>query len=354
MKRRGRGAGVSLAGYVIFFLTVSSTVTVALTIFGLVNRGSRGNTTVISVTMLVLILLVSGLFTAADVIRRRITVARPTRRILAATEEIAAGNFDVRLDATHSYERYDDYDLIMENLNRMAEELGKSEVLTSDFVSNVSHELKTPLAVIRSYASMLEDGTLDGETRQKYITAIKDATERLSTLVSNILRLSKLENRALPPEPEEIRLAEQLEECILAYEEPIKRKAITLDCVLAEFSVRTVPSYLELVWHNLLGNAVKFTEAGGKISVTLSARGSDAVVTVADSGCGISPEIGKHIFDKFYQGDTSHAGEGNGLGLALVKKVIDVLGGEISVKSELGVGSTFTIILKGVLVVETS
>ncbi len=353
MKGRRRAAGASLSGYILFFLTVAVTVTVALTIFGLVNRESRGNTAVISLTMLALIFIVSGLFTVADVIRRRITVARPTRRILAATEQIAAGNFSIRLDAMHSYERCDDYDLIMENLNRMAEELGKSEMLKADFVSNVSHELKTPLAVIRSYASMLEDEGLCAETRVKYIKAIKDATERLSTLVANVLRLSKLENRALPPEPEIFRLDEQLAECILAHEELIEQRSILLDCALEELTARTVPSYLELVWHNLLSNAVKFTEAGGRIAVSLSRSRSDAVVTVSDSGCGISPEIGKHIFDKFYQGDTSHAGDGNGLGLALVKKVIDVLGGEISVKSELGIGSTFTIILKGVLDVET-
>ena len=133
---------------------------------------------------------------------------------------------------------------------------------------------------------------------------------------------------------------------MLAFEELIERKNLTLECDLAEVTVTSAPELLDLVWNNLLSNAVKFTDAGGRISVTLKEENGEAVVSIGDSGCGISPETGKRIFDKFYQGDTSHASEGNGLGLALVKKVIDILGGEISVKSEPGKGSIFTISLK--------
>lgn len=336
----------SFWGYFIFFLTVAFTVTLALAVFVLVNRKTEGNPVALTVTMILVILFVSGLFTLADIIRRKIMVDKPVEKILAATKKLTAGDFSVRLTAAHSYEKYDDYDLIMENLNLLAEELSKSELLKTDFIANVSHELKTPLAVIQSYAALLEKPDLEEETRKKYAQTIKQATARLTTLVTNILKLNKLENQGLSPEKEQIRLDEMLANTILSYEELIDEKELLIECDMEEVSVFSAPSYLEIVWHNLISNAVKFTEKGGKISVSVKKEGEKAVVSVADTGCGISAETGARIFDKFYQGDTSHSAEGNGLGLALVKKVIDVLGGEISVRSELGVGSTFTITVK--------
>ena len=346
MKRTSRQKLLTVTGYFLFFLTVVLTVTVALGIFVAVNRSSGGDTATITVTMLIAIGVLSALFTLIDLIRRKIMVNRPVNKILDATERIAAGDFSVRLYATHTYEKYDEYDLIMENLNIMAAELEKSEILKTDFVSNVSHELKTPLAIIQNYVSLLQKPGLDDETRQKYAQTVSEATVRLSDLVTNILKLNKLENQQLTPEISRFRLDEALAEAVLQYEDLIDSKELTLACELEEISISSSQSYLEIVWNNLISNAIKFTEKGGRIELSLKREGGNAVVRVSDSGCGISPEIGARIFDKFYQGDTSHAGEGNGLGLALVKKVIDVLGGEISVSSEVGVGSTFTIVLK--------
>lgn len=345
MKYKTRKRMLTVSGYLIFFLTVAITVTVALAAFVMVNRRSEGNTTVIAVTMVIVIGLLSALGTLADAIRRRIMVDRPVRRILAATERIAAGDFSVHLDVAHSYERYDDYDLIMENLNIMAAELGKSEILKVDFISNVSHEIKTPLAIIQNYLSLLEREQ-DDEVRKKYMETVREAARRLTDLITNILRLNKMEHRTIAPECSEIKLHDMLAEAILQYEELIERKGLELECELEEMSFYSAPGYLDIVWNNLISNAIKFTENGGRIGVSLTKDGDKAVVKVSDTGCGISPEAGARIFDKFYQGDTSHAGEGNGLGLALVKKVIDVLGGEISVESELGRGSTFTIVLR--------
>ena len=347
MRKEPKKKTSSILGYAIFFFTIASAVIVALYAYILSDRLSGGNRAVISVVMLAVIITLSLLCTLFDIVRRKIMIDRPVREILEATEKIAAGDFSVRLTAVHTYEKYDDYDLIKENLNVMAAELGKSEILKTDFVSNVSHELKTPLSIIQNYVSLIGKSGLDEETRQKYVKTVLSATKRLSDLVGNILKLNKLEHQELSIETENIRLDEMLAQAILSYEELIEEKELEIVCDFEEVSIVSAPSYLEIVWNNLISNAIKFTNNGGKISVSVKSDGEKSIVKVSDTGCGISPETGAHIFDKFYQGDTSHAQEGNGLGLALVKKVIDVLGGEISVKSQQGKGSTFTIVLKG-------
>ena len=138
-----------------------------------------------------------------------------------------------------------------------------------------------------------------------------------------------------------------LSDAVLSFESIIENKELNLECDLDDVVIYSSGSYLEIVWNNLISNAIKFTDKGGSIFISLKEHLDSVEVKITDTGCGISRETGKHIFEKFYQGDTSHSGEGNGLGLPLVKKVIDILGGEISVKSEIGKGSTFTIILKG-------
>lgn len=343
MKRRG--AGWSFIGALLFFVTIAVTVTVAILLNEYVNEKSGGDKGVIALVMLLVIIFLSLLCTLFDIFRRRIMIDRPVEQILAATERIASGDFTTRLILRHGYGNYDEYDVIMDNLNTLAEELGKSEVLKTDFVSNVSHELKTPLTVIRSYAELLRTEK-DEALRKKYAETVSDAAKRLSELVTNILKLNKLENRALPPEKERIDLAENVAEAVLQFEDIIEKKGLELSCDLDEIRIYSSPSFLEIVWSNLLSNAIKFTNEGGKIEVSLKREHGNAVVRVKDSGEGISPETGKRIFDKFYQGDTSHAQEGNGLGLALVKKVIDILGGEISVESEQGKGSVFAVTLK--------
>ncbi len=337
-----RRTEISIGGIVAFFLLIAGTVTVSMFIFHVVNKKSAGDVKTIASVMLVTILFLSIVCTVCDLIRRRIMIDAPTKQILEATERIAAGDFSVRLTPRHRYEKYDQYDVIMENLNVMAAELRKSEVLKTDFISNVSHELKTPLTVIRSYSELMQTET-DEELRNKYAETVVLAAKRLSNLTGNILQLSKLENQKIIPQKQRFRLDESLAECILGFEESIEKKGIELDCELEEMEIFSSQSYLELVWNNLLSNAVKFTNDGGRIAITLKKQGKNAVISVSDSGCGISAEAGERLFDKFYQGETSHAQEGNGLGLALVKKVIDILGGEISVKSELGKGSTFTV-----------
>ncbi|MBQ8876339.1 MAG: HAMP domain-containing histidine kinase [Clostridia bacterium] len=336
---------ISIFGVVMFFLLIAATVTVSMFIFHVVNKRSAGDRKTIASVMLLTIIFLSLVCTLCDLLRRRVMIDRPTEQILDATERIAAGDFSTRLLPRHRYAKYDQYDVIMENLNTMAAELQKSEVLKTDFISNVSHELKTPLTVIRSYAELLQTET-DEETRKKYAETLVQAANRLSGLTSNILQLSKLENQKILPEKKKFRLDESLAECILGFEDVLEQKKIELSCDLDEVEIFSSQSYLELVWNNLFSNAVKFTEKGGMIAITLKKGENNAIVSVSDSGCGISAEAGARLFDKFYQGDTSHAHEGNGLGLALVKKVIDILGGEIFVESEINKGSTFTVTIR--------
>ncbi|MBO5091222.1 MAG: HAMP domain-containing histidine kinase [Clostridia bacterium] len=331
-----------LLGYLLFFLTTIFIVATSFVTYEIVKRQSPQ---IISIALIITSLEISLLLTFADVIRRKIMIERPLKEILKATEKIASGDFSVRLEPKHPYGSYDEYDLIKEYLNIMASDLSKSEILKSDFISNVSHEIKTPVAVIKNYSVLLEKEN-DPEKRAQYRRELVRASNRLSNLVGNILKLNKLENQELIVEKKAFRLDGALEEAIVAFESQIEKKELELECDLEEINIVSSESHLEIVWNNLISNAIKFTERGGKIGVSCKWVDGMATVEISDTGCGIDAETGKHIFDKFYQGDTSHSGEGNGLGLALVKRVIDTLGGEISVKSELGKGTTFTVRLK--------
>ena len=329
-------------GYVLFFITSAIAVTGAFIAFIAVQ--DKGNT-VIAIAILCSITAIATIFTIADIIRRKIMIDRPVKEILSATQKIAEGDFSVRVRPKHSYDKYDEFDLIKENLNVMAAELEKNEVLKTDFISNVSHEIKTPVSIIKSYASLLEKED-DPEKRREYRHQISLASNRLSELVSNILQLNKLENQALHLEYKKIRLDDMVSECILNFEKVIDDKRLELECDFDEVVITSSQSYLKIVWNNLISNAIKFTEPGGKITASVKWVDGCAEVSISDTGCGIDAETGKRIFDKFYQGDTSHCGEGNGLGLPLVKKVIDILGGDISVSSELGKGTRFTVRLR--------
>ena len=343
MKKR-KTASLTVGGVLLFFLTNLVTVTLSVLVFARVNANENKGVT--ALVLLLVTAFLSLLWTLADLVRRKIMIDKPVQQILDATERIAQGNFTVRLTPLHPYPKYDEFDCIIENLNVLTEELGKSEILKTDFIANVSHELKTPLSVIQNYATALQTENLDKQTRKQYAKTLLSASKRLTDLVTNILKLNKLEHEKLKPAYTRYNLTEQLAQTILSFEDLLERKRITLSCDLEELELTSDPALLEIVWNNLLSNAVKFTDEGGAIQLSLYKRKEQTVVTVSDSGCGIPPETGKRIFDKFYQGDTSHASEGNGLGLALVKRVIDILGGEITIVSELHKGSTFTVALK--------
>ena len=293
------------------------------------------------------VVLLSLICTVIDALRRRFTVDRPVKRITEAAERITKGDYSVRIPPLHRFGRRDGLDEIADCFNRMAEELSGTETLRTDFISNVSHELKTPLAVMQNYGTLLSQPDLSEEERIRYAGSITATSQRLANLVTNILKLDKLENQQIYPVPATFDLSEQICRCLLMFEDAWEKKDLEVETSIREnVRVTADTELLGLVWNNLFSNAVKFTEPGGKITVTLTADESDAVVRVSDTGCGISPEVGAHIFEKFYQGDTSHATEGNGLGLALVKRVVDITGADIAVSSEPGRGTTFTVRLE--------
>ena len=293
------------------------------------------------------VIFLSLLCAIVDAVRRRIMVGRPVRRIIHASERVMQGDLSVRIQKVQSIDPQDGFNTIIDYFNRMVEELAGMETLRTDFVANVSHELKTPLAVMQNYGTILQQPDLPEEKRLEYARAIMDASRSLANMVTNILKLNKLENQNIYPAVQTYDLGEQLCECLLSFEDVWENKQIEIETALEENVLVTAdPELWSLVWNNLLSNAIKFTEPGGRVTLVLETEGGFVNVKVSDTGCGISQEVGEHMFEKFYQGDTSHATKGNGLGLALVKRVIDIMGGDISIESEVGKGSTFTVTLR--------
>ena len=334
----------SFKRYVIIFVLIAFVVTCSFYLFLSSMDFTREQIQENAILTFLNVLFLSLIFCIIDGVQRKIMIERPVKKILDATEELAKGNFTARAEGVSVFPGRNEFDIIAENINKMAQELSGIETLRTDFVSNVSHEIKTPLSVIGNYSTMLQAKDLSEEKRQEYARAISDATGRLSELITNILKLNKLENQQIYPEKETYDLGEQLAECIVGFEDIWEKKNIGIDTDIEDnLKINADKELLSLVWNNLLSNAFKFTDDAGTVKVSAHSVEGHIQVEISDTGCGISEETGKHIFDKFYQGDTSHATKGNGLGLALVKRVIDICDAEISVKSALGKGTSFTV-----------
>lgn len=350
------GASTILKGiyrYVIFFILTASVTTCCLMLFATTLADSLGiaftseNISAAAKVTMLNVIIISFIMTAIDTARRKLTVDRQIKRIASATEKIVIGDFDVRIPYASRLFSDEKFNEIIKCINQMANELSGIETLRTDFVSSVSHEMKTPLTVIQNYGRLLQSDELTPEKRMEYANAITEAAGRMSAMMTNILKLSKLENQQIYQKKENYDLSEQLCDALLQYESIWESKNIEIDTdIKPEINVYADAELLSLVWSNLLSNAFKFTDDGGQVFVSLTADGEYAQVKIKDTGCGMSRQVGEHIFEKFYQGDPSRSSQGNGLGLALVKKVIDITEGEISVESEIGVGSEFTVKIK--------
>ncbi|MDR1638344.1 MAG: HAMP domain-containing histidine kinase [Clostridiales bacterium] len=275
---------------------------------------------------------------------RRKMLSIPFEALSLAARNVAGGDFSVHLDPTRKDGKKDYVEVLFEDFNKMVVELGSAELMKNDFISSVSHEIKTPLAVMQNYASALQNPEIPASTQREYASIIISAAQRLNTLVSNILKLSKLDNSELKPTQIEFDLSRQLSECALAFEDWWERKNISFSAELSDKClIRSNPELLEIVWNNLLSNALKFTEEGGSVTLRQTEQHGIVTVEIADTGCGMDEQTTSRIFDKFYQGDTSHNAEGNGLGLALVARVMEILGGQIHLQSQPGKGTVFAV-----------
>ncbi len=348
--KRVKNAISTISNFFIFFSLAAFVTTSCIMLFVSALQGTIGRLftqeeiTLAAKITLVNVILISIVMAVIDYLRRKLTVERPVKRITEATAKMIEGDLSVRIEPITRFATDESFNAIIAGINKMAEELSGVETLRTDFIANVSHEMKTPLAVIQNYGTLLEAPDLSEEKRMEYAAAIRDASRRLSDMMTNILKLNRLENQTIYPNPSRFDLGEQLCECLLQYESVWEKKGIEIETEIGEgILVCADAELLTLVWNNLFSNAFKFTEEGGRVSLTLTADEEYATVRIADTGCGMSAEVGAHIFEKFYQGDSSRATQGNGLGLALVKRVVDIMQGEIGVESEVGVGTVFTV-----------
>ena len=343
---------LALKRYLVFFLLIAFLTACCISLFSVTLAKSlhvqlsQENLSLAAKLTFGNVVILSLLFTAIDFVRRELVIQRSVRHIVQAAQTIVAGDFSVRVKPISRFSSDESFNEIVQCFNRMAEELASVETLRTDFIANVSHELKTPLAAMNNYATLLQAPNLPEEQRVAYAKAIAQRSRQLSRMMTNILKLNKLENQQIYPNCHPYDLSDQLCQSLLQFEDVWESKDIDLDTQIPDrVTISADQELLELVWNNLLSNAFKFTPAGGQVRLCLRQLDQQVAVTIQDTGCGMSPNTQSHIFEKFYQGDTSHATQGNGLGLALVRRVVDICQGSIQLTSAPEQGTTFTITL---------
>lgn len=270
------------------------------------------------------------------------SMMQPILQLDRAVEKVTAGDYNVKVD---TYNKPDEIAELLDNFNKMVEQLNYNEYLHKDFSSNISHEFKTPLAIIKGYADLLEEGNLTEEEQRNYAGYISRESKRLSTLTANLLSLSSLDYDSIHGRKTEFLLDEQIRQAVLNMEAKWLEKDIEINLDLQEIRFRGEEDLMNQIWFNLLDNSIKFTEPRGKISITAGKANDKIIVSVEDNGVGMSQETLKHIYEQFYRGDTAKRYEGTGLGLSLTQRIVQLHDGKISAESKPGEGTKFTITL---------
>ncbi len=333
--------GLSIKGTlaIITILGVTACITWIL-IFVMISLGFITENNIVNPKIITAITLVSctivGTIITTLVSR---AMVKAVKDFIDASNHVANGDFSARVMFKHPTELR----RLAENFNRMAEELNGIEVLRTDFINNFSHEFKTPIVSIKGFAEVLRADDLSKEERDEYLDIVISESSRLASLASRVLEFTKIEQQSIVSEKTCFNLGEQIRQCILLLDAKFNQKNIQLELNLYDTYIGANREMLSQVWVNLLDNAIKFTESQGTIWIRMHIVAKEVEVEIRDNGCGIEQEALSHIFDKFYQADHSHAMEGNGLGLAMVKKIIDLHGGSISCQSQLGQGTVFKI-----------
>ena len=341
LPKRRTHYGILLYFILIACAVIAGTLGVSVALSYIVTKWLGWPTMTIPVTAWVMIFIVLVSFAYLLFFQKKLF--EPLTALSRAMRRVARGDFHITLDTTSKVTEIRD---IYQSFNRMAKELGATEILQTDFVSNVSHEIKTPIGAIEGYATLLQDGTVSAEEHDRYVEKILYNTHRLSELVGNILLLSKVENKAIQPKVSTYRLDEQIRSAFLSLEPKWTEKRTEFDIDLCEVTYTGNEALLYHVFFNLIGNAVKFTDPGGFVRLRLTENRDVVTFTVEDNGPGLRPGTEKHIFDKFYQADGSHKQEGNGLGLSLVRRILDISDGTVDVSPADPHGCIFTVKLK--------
>ena len=321
---------------------IGFTTLIALVIYGLHKRGvslEKLRNPAVTLFFICVFCLIMSLFLSYCMMNELFSIVE---QLSSASQKVTKGMYDTQINYDGIIAEIDNMTKIY---NTMVSELNSVEILKSSFVADVSHEFKTPLSSISGYVTLLQDPDLSDEERAEYAQLAFFNIEKLNTLTENILRLSKLETQNRLPAPVSYRLDEQIREAIVLYYQKANEKQLNLDIDLQEITYLGQKELLFQVWTNLIANAIKFSNEGGSISISLRNKQGDIQLIVSDEGIGMSEQTQAHIFDKFYQGDTSRRSQGNGLGLALCKEIIDKCDGKIYVTSGLGKGSVFMVTL---------
>lgn len=329
-------------GISIFIINLITIVITAFLMYLLFSIGILNEKNIKSAMVLPIITLVSciliGVIVSACSSR---VVLKNVREFIEATEKLSRGDFSARLNIKKPPE----FQILSKNFNAMAKELAGIEVLRTDFINNFSHEFKTPIISIKGFAEILKDDDLSKEEKNEYLDIIIEESKRLSSLATNVLNLSKIETQVILNDIQRFNIGEQIRQSILLLDSKFQSKNILLDINIEDCYVNGNKEMLNQVWVNLLDNAIKFNNKNGIVSVNMKKEEGNIFINITDTGLGITRESISKIFDKFYQGDRSHSTHGNGLGLTIVKKIIELHGGTIECDSIVSKGTKFTIVL---------